>query len=98
MKRNRVEEVQFRARSAHPILSAQHGPTIQYQIAAGQPIKTNVTDSPTTIGASAPTVQYTTCKSISMNPEEHESTLNNFYFSFRLSIYTIADDGRKCEN
>lgn len=63
MKRNRVEEVQFRARSAHPILSAQsHGPTIQYQLAAGQPIKTNVSDSPTTIGASAPTVQYTTCK------------------------------------
>lgn len=62
MKRNRVDEVQFRARPAHPILNTQHGPTIQYQIAAGQPIKANVSDSPTTIGASAPTVQYTTCK------------------------------------
>lgn len=58
-----MDEVQFRARTAHQILNAQHGgPTIQYQIAAGQPIKTNVSDSPTTIGASAPTVQYTTCK------------------------------------
>lgn len=67
MKRNRVEAVeavQFRPRNAHQVLSTQHGPTIQYQIAAGQPIKTNVSDSPTTIGASAPTVQYTTCELI----------------------------------
>ncbi|KAG4067430.1 hypothetical protein HA402_009667 [Bradysia odoriphaga] len=68
MKRNRVDEVQFRARPAHPILNTQHGPTIQYQIAGASPIKGNVSDSPTSIGASTPTVQYTTYYPYTQSP------------------------------
>ena len=62
MKRSRVDEVQFGARGGpHRILTPNSGPTIQYLGPTGT-LKSNNASDASSIGAPAPTVQYTTCK------------------------------------
>lgn len=69
MKRARVEEVQFGARSGsaqsqhHRIITGTHnntGPTVQYQINPGV-LKTSSSSDNSGI-IQAPNIQYTTCK------------------------------------
>lgn len=73
MKRARVEEVQFGARSGsaqsqhHRIITGTHnntGPTVQYQINPGV-LKTSSSSDNSGI-IQAPSIQYTTCKNISL--------------------------------